>query len=232
MPEPGMRTDGRTEFEVQHAAGNDAVGRDAAGHDAPTLETGTTIVALTADDAVVVAADRRASLGGQFVANKDVTKVERVTDRAALALSGSVGPLQSFTDTLRAEANLYAARRGDRLSTEALANVAGNLVRGIPAQVVLAGVDEDGPAVYELDGGGSVMPTDYAAGGSGMQVAYGTLEGRAEEVETVESARELAAEAVAAASERDTASGNGLTVATVTREGVELDEAGDPGEVV
>ncbi|WP_256300229.1 proteasome subunit beta [Haloarchaeobius salinus] len=221
MPDPGIRTDRRTEFEVSHT-----------GTDAPALETGTTIVALTAPDAVVVAADRRASLGGQFVANKDVTKVERITDRAALALSGSVGPLQSFADTLRAEANLYEARRGDRLSTEALANVAGNLVRGIPAQVVLAGVDEDGPAVYELDGGGSVMETDYAAGGSGMQVAYGTLEGKAEQVESIEDARELAADAVAAASERDTASGNGVTVATITSEGVELDEAAEPGEVV
>lgn len=229
MPDHGIRTDRRTEFAVQHTA-DDGPGQP--GHEAPTLQTGTTIVALTAPDAVVVAADRRASLGGQFVANKDVTKVERITDRAALALSGSVGPLQSFTDTLRAEANLYEARRGDRLSTEALANVAGNLVRGIPAQVVLAGVDETGPAVYELDGGGSVMGTDYAAGGSGMQVAYGTLEGKAEVVESVEEARELAADAVAAASERDTASGNGVTVATVTSEGVALDEPAESEGVV
>jgi proteasome beta subunit len=221
MPEPGIRTDRRTEFEVSHTE-----------TDGPVVETGTTIVALTAPDAVVVAADRRASLGGQFVANKDVTKVEQVTERAALALSGSVGPLQSFTDTLRAEANLYEARRGDRLSTEALANVAGNLVRGIHAQVVLAGVDDAGPAVYELDGGGSVMRTDYAAGGSGMQVAYGVLEGKAEQVESLAGGRELAADAVAAASERDVASGNGVTVATVTGEGVEFDEAEKAGEVV
>ncbi|MFC4405742.1 hypothetical protein [Haloarchaeobius iranensis] len=221
MPDPGIRTAKRTEFEVSHTE-----------TDGPVVETGTTIVALTAPDAVVVAADRRASLGGQFVANKDVTKVERVTESAALALSGAVGPLQSFTDTLRAEANLYEARRGERLSTEALANVAGTLVRGIPAQVVLAGVDETGPAVYELDGGGSVMETDYAAGGSGMQVAYGTLEGRAEGVENLAEARELAANAVAAASERDVASGNGVTVGTVTSEGVELDETVDAAEVM
>ncbi|WP_435358262.1 proteasome subunit beta [Haloarchaeobius sp. DFWS5] len=213
--------DSLTEFEVPY--------EETAG---PVVETGTTIVAVAAGETVVVAADQRASLGGRFVSNKDVTKVEQVHPSGVIALSGSVGGLQSFADTLRAEASLYSARRGEPLSLDALAKVGGNLIRGVPGQVILGGVDEDGPAVFELDGGGAVMRTDYAAGGSGMQVAYGVLEGRAEAIETVADARELAGDTVAAASERDTASGNGITVAEITAEGVELDSFAEPTEVV
>ncbi|WP_439026335.1 proteasome subunit beta [Haloarchaeobius sp. DT45] len=210
-----------TEFEVSHPE-----------TDGPVVETGTTIVAVSAPETVVVAADQRASLGGRFVANKDVQKVEQVHPQGVIALSGSVGALQSFAETLRAEASLYSARRGEDLSLEALATVGGNLIRGVPGQVILGGVDVDGPAVYELDGGGAVMGTQYAAGGSGMQVAYGMLEGEAETVESVAEARDLAGQAVAAASERDTASGNGVTVAEISTDGVELDTFADAAEVV
>lgn len=191
---------------------------------APTRETGTTVVGLRAESAVVLAADRRASLGGQFVSNKDVRKVEAVHPRAALGLSGGVGAVQALARRVRAEADLYEARRGSTPTMRALSTLVADLVRGVPAQLLLGGVDaNDGdpaPALYELDGGGAVTETAYAAAGSGLQVAYGVLEGRAEGVASVAAAREVAADAVAAASERDTASGNGLTLATVTTDGV------------
>ena len=143
----------RTTFDVPIEA-------DANDSDGPVLKTGTTTVAIAADDAVVLAADRRASLGGQFTANKRVQKVEAVHTTAALAMSGNVGAVQSFARTLDAEAELYAARRGEELSMDALATVAGNLVRGVPAQLLLGGVDATGAHVYELDAGGGVVDTD------------------------------------------------------------------------
>jgi proteasome beta subunit len=208
------RLERRTTFDLE--ANSDPVAGEA-------LKTGTTTVAVTAGDAVVVAADQRASLGGRFVANKDVRKVQSVADTAALAMSGTVGPVQDLVRTLEAEASLYEARRGEPLSASGLASVAGNLVRGIPAQLLLGGVDADGAHVFELDGGGGVVPATYGAAGSGMQVAYGVLEGRAEAVADPERGRELALSAVAAASQRDTASGNGAHVATVTSDGVDVD---------
>lgn len=45
--------------------------------------TGTTTVGLTAVDGVVLATDRRASLGGRFVTNKRARKVEQVHPTAA-----------------------------------------------------------------------------------------------------------------------------------------------------
>lgn len=212
-----------------------SVGGDAgseASSDAPQYETGTTIVGLRADEGVVMAADRRMSLGGAFATNKDVQKVEQVHPTGAMAISGTVGPAQELLQQLRAESGLYAARRGQPMSVDALARTAGHLVRGRPVQPLLGAVDDTGGHVFELDGGGSVVEDAYAAGGSGMQLAYGALERAGLDAGTPnrESARAAVTAAVAASNERDTASGDGCTVAVVTRDGVEVDVFDDATE--
>jgi proteasome beta subunit len=214
-------------------------GSGATSPDAPPenrIETGTTTVALAADDGVVVAADRRASVGGgRFVSNKDTRKVAPVHPTAALALAGTVGELQSYVRTLRAEVDLETARRGEPPSLHALATLAGNLLRNGPffaSAPTLGGVDSEGAHVYDLDAGGAVLSAPYVANGSGMQLAYGVLEREYGEDLSVEAARSTAGRAVASASERDTASGNGVTLATITADGVEIDEYDDPMEVV
>jgi proteasome beta subunit len=198
--------------------------------DAPTYETGTTIVALSADDGVVMAADKRMSLGGRFTASKNVQKISQVHPTGMMAISGSVGPAQQLIQSLRAETSLYETRKDERMSMTALSRTAGHLVRGLPVRPLLAGVDETGGHVYELDGGGSVIEDDYAASGSGMQTAYGVLEGRIDGPRSVDDAREIAIDAVVAASERDTASGNGVTIATATDEDLTIAGAEDAGE--
>ncbi|MFB6128903.1 MAG: proteasome subunit beta, partial [Halorhabdus sp.] len=85
-------------------------------------------------------------------------------------------------------------------------------------------VDDEGSHVYTIDPAGGVMADDYAVTGSGMQVAYGTIEGEYDSDMSVDDARDLATKAVQAASERDTGSGNGLVIAEVTDEGVEIEE--------
>lgn len=193
--------------------------------DGPTYETGTTIVALGAENGVVMAADKRMSLGGRFTASKDVRKLSQVHPTATVAISGGVGPAQHLVESLRAEASLYETRHGEPMSMRALSRTAGHLVQGLPVQPLLGGVDEEGGHVFELDGSGSVIEDTYAAGGSGMQTAYGLLEGRMAEDLTVAEATDVTIDAVTAASERDTASGNGVTVATITEGGVDVEDA-------
>ncbi|WP_323190159.1 proteasome subunit beta [Halostella sp. PRR32] len=202
-----------------------------AGENNQIAKTGTTTVGLTATDGVVLAADRRASLGGRFVANKDVSKIEQVHPTAAMTISGSVGDAQAVLRQLRAEASLYETRRGRPLSMDALARVTGDTLRGRPVTPVLGGVDDDGAHVYDLDGGGGVMEDAYASTGSGMQLAYGVLERQYDPDASVSEAVAVAANAVAAASERDTASGNGVLVARVTADGVATATYDDPAEV-
>jgi len=185
-------------------------------------KTGTTTVGLTTADGVVLAADRRASLGGRFVSNKNAVKIERVHPTAAVTMSGSVGGAQAFIRQLRSEADLYENRRGREISVDALARLAGNLLRGTPASPILGGVDAEGPRVFNVDGAGGVLEDDYSATGSGMTVATGALERLYRENLSTDEAVDVASEAVSAASERDTASGNGITVARITEDNVNV----------
>jgi proteasome beta subunit len=189
-------------------------------------KTGTTTVGIATGDGVVLATDMRASLGGRFVANKDVQKVEQVHPTAAITMAGSVGGAQSFIRVLRAEANLFEARRGETMSIHALGTLAGNLLRGGPFFAVhplLGGVDDEGHYVYSVDPAGGVMRDDYSVTGSGMQLAYGVLEQEYEEDMTTGDATATAARAVKSAVERDTASGDGIFIATVDEEGVDIE---------
>jgi proteasome beta subunit len=190
-------------------------------------KTGTTTIGIATAEGVVVATDKRASLGGRFVSNKNVQKVEQIHPTAALTLVGSVGGAQSFIRTLRAEVNLYEARRDEDMSMQALSTLAGNFARGGPffaINPILGGVDEEGTHVYSIDPAGGVMEDDYTITGSGLTVAYGTLEDRYEDDITNDEARQAAAAAIKAASERDTGSGNGIYIADVTAEGVEIED--------
>jgi proteasome beta subunit len=188
-------------------------------------KTGTTTIGITTGEGVVLATDMRASLGGRFVANKNVQKVEQVHPTAAMTMAGAVGGAQSFMATIRAEQNLYEARRGKPMSMEALSTISGNVLRGGPffyVSPILGGVDDDGNHVFSLDPTGSVLADDYTATGSGMQVAYGILEAEFEEGLSNEEAKGVAARGIESASERDTGSGNGLFLAEITDEGVDI----------
>jgi proteasome beta subunit len=192
----------------------------------PTYKTGTTTIGIVAEDGVVLATDRRASLGGQFVSNKNVVKVEQVHPTAAVTIAGSVGGAQAFIRSLRAEAALYETRRDKRLTIPALSRLAGDVIVGMAVSPLLGGYDTEGH-LFQIDAAGGVLEETYAATGSGMTVAYGVLEREYEEGMSVDDARDLAIAAVRAASERDTASGNGVVTATITEDGVEIEEVED-----
>ena len=188
------------------------------------FKTGTTTVGIVADGGVVLATDRRASLGGRFVSNKNADKIIEVHPSAAITISGSVGAGQSFADQLQAQTSLYETRRGTEMSMEALSTTASNAIRGMRVVPLLGGVDESGGHLYSLDPAGGLMEDTYGATGSGMQMAYGVLEGKYEDGMSMDEAEEAALKAVKAASARDTASGNGALVARITSEGIEREE--------
>lgn len=188
-------------------------------------QTGTTTIGITASDGIVIATDMRASLGGRFVSNKNVQKVEQIHPKAAMTLVGSVGGAQSFIRNIRAEVNLYEVRRDEEMSMRALSTIAGNYARGGPffaINPIIGGVDDEGSHVYSIDPAGGVMEDDYTVTGSGLTVAYGTLEREYQDGLSIEEAKTVAASGVKAAVERDTGSGNGVFLAEVSEEGVTI----------
>lgn len=204
--------------------------------DANELDTGTTVVGVVADGgtganaddgtdpAVVLATDRRASLG-RMVSSKSVQKVEEIADGAAMAYSGSVSGAEALTKSLRSQVTLYETRRSKEMSPTALGNLVGNALREnqFGVQPVVAAVEAEDARLFSYDGAGGRTEAEYVAVGSGTPYAYGHLEDAYESGLSVEEATDLAEAAVAVATERDTASGNGLCLAVVREDGVEID---------
>ncbi|QWC19710.1 archaeal proteasome endopeptidase complex subunit beta [Halorubrum sp. 2020YC2] len=188
------------------------------------MKTGTTTVGIKAEDGVVMATDMRASLGG-MVSSKDVQKVEEIHPRGALTIAGSVSAAQNLISTLRAETSLYEARRGKDMSMEALSTLTGNLLRSgafYIVQPILGGVDDEGAHIYSIDALGGTTEEEYTVTGSGSQYALGVLEQEYDDDVDIEEAKNIAAKAIQSAVERDLASGNGINVAVVTDEGVDI----------
>ena len=206
--------------------------------DAKELDTGTTVVGVLVegrggddatdetDPAVVLATDRRASLG-RMVSSKSVRKVQEIADGAAMAYSGSVSGADALTNSLRSQVTLYETRRSKEMSPTALGTLVGNVLREnqFGVQPVVAAVGSDDARLFSYDGAGGRTEAEYAAVGSGTPYAYGHLEDAYESGLSVEEATDLAESAVAVASERDTASGNGLCLAVVRDDGIEIDVA-------
>ncbi len=202
--------------------------------DGDAMKTGTTTVGIRTEDGVVLATDMRASLG-RMVSSKDVQKVEQVHPTGALTIAGSVSAAQNLIQTLKAETNLYEARRGKDMSMQALSTLTGNLLRSgafYIVQPILGGVDDDGTHVYSIDAAGGMTEEEYTVTGSGSQYALGVLEQEYDDDLTVDDAKTVAARAIESAVERDLASGNGINVAVVTEEGVEVTKHKDFGDLL
>ncbi|WP_297092771.1 archaeal proteasome endopeptidase complex subunit beta [Thermococcus sp.] len=183
---------------------------------------GTTTVGIVCKDGVVLAADKRASLGN-MVLSGNVTKVFQIDDHLALAGAGSVGDILSLVRLLRAEARLYRAKVGNEMSVRALATLTSNILHGsrfMPyfGWFLIAGYDEK-PGLYSIDMAGGVTEDRFTAAGSGMEFAFAVLEDGYGEDMKLEEGIKLALKAIKIATRRDVFTGDGITLVTVTKDG-------------
>ena len=185
--------------------------------EADVIKTGTSTVGITFDGGVVVGADHRATMGN-FIANKNVKKLFKISGRVALTTAGLVGHAQSLARMLAAELALYELKRDNPMSVQGAATLTANILVGRPhyVQLLIVGVDESGPSVYSIDSAGGSIPDLYCATGSGSPFMYGVLEDQFSKDMTRKDAIALAAKALLASAQRDSASGNGMDLAVIT----------------
>lgn len=193
------------------------------------LKTGTTTVGLVAKDCVVLASDQRATMG-LLIANKTAQKIYKITDRIGATIAGSVADAQAIMELLKAEAKLFEIQRGKPMRVKALTRLFSNIMfqaRGTYLlQCLVGGFDDEGPQVFYTDYIGSVLPDKFTATGSGSPVALGVLEAGYKDDMPKKKAVELAIRSIAAAIERDAATGNSILVSVIDKDGYqELDKA-------
>jgi proteasome beta subunit len=196
------------------------------------VETGTTTVALEYAGGVVLATERRASMGYQ-VASKNAQKVYEIDSKIGITTAGSVGDTQTIVRYMKAETNLFKYKKNRKMSPQAAATLLANILQGSKALpylglFLMGGYDskKESGEVFCIDPAGGVLEKDkYYATGSGSSVAYGLLEDGFNENLSRDDAIKLALRAIKSASERDIASGDGFSTMVIDANGCEtLDE--------
>ena len=185
-------------------------------------KTGTTTVGLVSKDGVVLASDRRATMG-YFIASKDIDKIYPITDNIAMTIAGSVGDAQTLIRWMKAEIKLYELKHNHEASVEAAATLLANILsqhKFFPffVQLLIGGVDQK-PRLFSVDMLGGVTEEKMTSTGSGSPIALGVLEELYKEGAVIDDNAVLAAKSVSAAMKRDAASGESIDLCIVDKRG-------------
>ena len=190
---------------------------------------GTTTIGIVCKDGVILASDTRVTMGF-YVAHKFGKKVYKIDEHLGMTIAGTVADAQRVVDILTANAKLYRINLNRPMPVSSAARLVANLLfsaRYIPlaTQVLVGGVDDTGPHVFNLDPFGSLNEEKSVSTGSGSPIAYGILEDKYREEMTVEQMLPIVMQAVTAAMKRDVASGNSYNVTVIDKNGYrELNE--------
>ncbi|WP_217614206.1 proteasome subunit beta [Cellulomonas sp. GbtcB1] len=209
----------------------------------------TTIVALSFAGGVVMAGDRRATMGSQ-IASRDIEKVFPADDYSAVGIAGTAGLAVELVRLFQLELEHYEKIEGTLLSLDGKANrlatmIRGNLglaLQGLAVVPLFAGFDLDRGAgrIFSYDvTGGRYEEHQHHSVGSGSVFARGSLKKLWRPGLDADDAVRVAVEALVDAADDDSATGGPDTsrriwpvVATVTAAGYLRVPQDDLGEVV
>ena len=183
---------------------------------------GATVVGISYNDGVILAADKRVSFGN-FVVNKNIKKTFTVTDYVGAACAGMVADMQVLVRQVEALAKIRKLETRREVPPNSIAKLMSVIMferRYFPllTQVIVGGINEK-PEIYTLDPLGSVLPDNYAAVGTGAEGALGIMDAEFKPNMSQEAVTELASRAIRSATQRDAASGDGIDILFVTRTG-------------
>lgn len=186
---------------------------------------GATTIGVVFADGVILASEKRVTYGSMIM-SKTGKKVFRIADHVGAACAGLVSDMQILAREVEAQAKLFAFDAKRPMPVKSAAKVMSNVLfsrRMVPliTQTIVGGVDYDKPALYVLDVLGSLLPDDYAAVGSGAQMATGVLEQGYKQKMSQKDAKALVLKAIKSAVRRDVMSGDGVDLFTITKEGIQ-----------
>jgi proteasome beta subunit len=184
-----------------------------------TLEAphGTTIVTVTYDGGVVMAGDRRATMGN-IIANRDMEKVFAADEYSAVGIAGTAGIAIELVKLFQVELEHYEKIEGTLLSLEGKANRLASMIRanlamamqGLAVVPLFAGYDLDRRVgrIFSYDvTGGCYEEHDHHSVGSGSLFARGAMKKLWRPGLSADQAVSLAVEALYDAADDDSATG-------------------------
>jgi proteasome beta subunit len=178
---------------------------------------GTTVVALRFGAGVVMAGDRRATMGN-IIAHRAMDKVFAADRFSAVAIAGSAGMAVEMVRLFQVQLEHYEKVEGTALSLEGKANQLAQMVRqhlplamqGLVVVPLFAGYDTGRGIgrIFSYDAtGGHYEDTDFQATGSGGRDARATIKQGYREGLSRDEAVELAVRSLYDAADEDSATG-------------------------
>ncbi|MFI8964280.1 proteasome subunit beta [Streptomyces sp. NPDC053493] len=178
---------------------------------------GTTIVAATFPGGVVLAGDRRATMGN-MIAQRDIEKVFPADEYSAVGIAGTAGLAVEMVKLFQLELEHFEKVEGATLSLEGKANRLSTMIRsnlgmamqGLAVVPLFAGWDEgkEKGRIFSYDvTGGRSEEHGYAATGSGSIFARGSMKKLYRDDLTEEQATTLVVQALYDAADDDSATG-------------------------
>ena len=183
---------------------------------------GATAVGISYDKGVILSAEKRVSYGN-FVVNKNTKKTFSVTNQVGAACAGMIADMQVLVRQVAALAKIRKLETRRNVAPNSIAKLMSVIMferRFFPllTQVIVGGL-ETKPEIYTLDPLGSVLPDEYAAVGTGAEMALGIIDSEYKPNMSEEKAREMAIKAIRSSILRDSSSGDGIDLLVITRSG-------------
>jgi proteasome beta subunit len=183
---------------------------------------GATAVGITYNEGVVFASERRIAYGN-FLVSKTTKKTFQITPHVGAACAGLVADMQILALQIAALAKIRNMELKRDIPPNSIAKMMSNMMyerRFFPlmTQVIVGGF-VDKPTMYTLDPLGSILPDEYAAVGTGAEMALGVLDPQFKPNMTEQEAKDLAIKSIRSASLRDSFSGDGIDILVINKQG-------------
>jgi len=183
----------------------------------PEVPHATTIVSLTFAGGVLMAGDRRATMGN-LIAHREMEKVYPADEYSCIGIAGTAGIAVELVRLFQVQLEHYEKIEGTLMSLDGKANqlstmIRGNLglaMQGLAVVPVFAGFDLDSGRgrIFSYDvTGGRYEERFHHSVGSGSMFARGSLKKRWRQEMDVDEAVRVAVEALADAADDDSATG-------------------------
>ncbi len=160
-----------------------------------------------------------------FVASKTAEKLHKIQEHLYMTIAGGVADAMYLVDVLRADTALYQLKEEAPIKVNSAGKMLSNILyqnKMYPFKVglILGGVTElEGPTLLNLGAYGSILPEKFCAVGSGQNFSYGVLEAKYKDNLSISAAKEIIIKAITSSIIRDMASGNGIDIAIIKKNG-------------
>jgi proteasome alpha subunit len=172
------------------------------------VKRGTTAVGLKYEEGVVLIIDKRVS--SRLIEAKSIEKIFKIDNHVGCASSGLVADSRVLVERARVEAQIHKMTFDEHILVEVLVKKICDFkqsytqhggIRPFGTALLVAGVDERGPHLFETDPSGALMAYKAVSIGSGRNAVKTVFEEKYQDNMTLEAAILLGIEALTKANE-------------------------------